>query len=152
MLAMQQLPSSIPFAWAWWASDLGDARPCDGTYCQYPYEDLPPIPTLDGALSWLGQPGWVESPDVTPDRRESWERYTAEARKQVRDLATQAERLGVRLPPAFMHLMAAPELHARIPEYTGCWFNLYDAQLDPCPGSQDGFVVRSMRRVITWNG
>lgn len=40
--------------------------------------------------------------------------------------------------------MAAPELQTRIPEYAGCWFSLYDddARLDPCPGSQGGFVVR----------
>lgn len=139
---MQKETSSIPFAWAWWASDLGDVRPCDATYCDYLYEELPPLPPLDGALSWLGEPGWLESPDDSPDQREARQRLSAKARDQVRDLATQAERLGVRLPSAFMRLMAAPELHTRIPEYTGCWFNLYDAQLDPCPGSQDGFVVR----------
>jgi hypothetical protein len=138
---LQPLPS-IPFAWAWVAFDLGDARPCDTTYCQFPYEDLPPLPPLDGTLSWLGQPGWGESPDDSPDRRALQQRLCAEARDEVRDLVTQAERFGVTLPQAFTRLMAAPDLHTRIPEYAGCWFNLYDAQLDPCPGSEDGFVVR----------
>lgn len=139
---MQQITPSTPFAWAWWAFDLGDARPCDGTYCQYPYEQLPPIPTLDGTLSWLGRPGWLESPDEGPEQPELREQLTARARAQVRDLATQAERLGLTLPDTFTRLMAAPELYTRIPEPAGCWFNLYDAQLDPCPGSEDGFVVR----------
>jgi hypothetical protein len=49
-LAMPQPTPSIPFPWAWWGLDLGEARPCDGTYCQYPYEHLPPIQTLDGTL------------------------------------------------------------------------------------------------------
>jgi hypothetical protein len=41
-----------------------------------------------------------------------------------------------------MRLMAAPELYTRIPEYAGCWFNLFESQLDPYPGSDDAFVVR----------
>jgi hypothetical protein len=70
------------------------------------------------------------------------ERDMAEARDLARDLATQAERLGVILPDAFMRLMAAPELQTRIPDDTGCWFSLYQAPLVPCPGTEDGFVVR----------
>lgn len=131
-----------PVPVAWLAFDLGDARLCDATYCDYPYETLPPLPPLDGTLSWLGQPGWLESSGDSPDERAVRHRLSTQAREQVRDLATQAERLGVRLPPAFMRLMAAPELYTRITEYTGCWFNLEDAQLGPCPGSEDGFVVR----------
>jgi hypothetical protein len=124
------------------AFDLGDARPCDATYCHYPYEDLPPIPTLDGTLSWLGQPGWLESPDVTPERRAARERWSAEAQATVRDLAMQAERLGLLLPRAYLRLMAAPELYTRIPEYAGCRFNHGEALLDPCPGAEDAFIVR----------
>jgi hypothetical protein len=141
MLAMPPLTPSVPFAWTWWAFDLGDARPCDGTYCQFPYEQLPPIPPLDGTLSWLGQPDWLE-PDDNPDRQALRERLSSKAHAQVRDLASQAERLGLILPNAFTRLMAAPELYTRIPDYGGCWFNLEEAQIDPCPGSEDGFVVR----------
>ncbi len=139
---MQQLTPSIPFSWAWWAFDLGDARPCDATYCQFPYENLPPIPTLDGTLSWLGQLAWPDVPGDSPRQRALRERDSAEARDKARDLPTQAERLGLRLPGAFTRLMAAPELLDRIPEYAGCWFSLYIAQLEPCPGSEDGFAVR----------
>lgn len=142
---MQQRTPSIPFSWAWWACDLGDIRPCDSayaTYCQFPYETLPPIPQLDGTLNWLGQPGWIASPGDSPDQQAARQHRSAKARDQVRDIGVQAERLGLTLPTAFTHLMAAPELYTRIPEYTGCWFNLYQAQLDPCPGSEDGFVVR----------
>jgi hypothetical protein len=139
---MQQLTLCVPFAWTWWAFDLGDARPCDATYCQFPYEQLPPIPPLDGTLSWLGQPGWLEPDGDNPDRQALGERLTSEARERVRDLATQAERLGLILPNTFTRLMSMPELYTRIPDYGGCWFNLVDAQLDPCPGTEDGFVVR----------
>jgi hypothetical protein len=72
------------------------------------------------------------------------ERASAEAQVAIRDLATQAERLGLTLPPAFIRLMAAPDLLDRIPEYAGCRFSLYVAQLEPCPGSEDGFVARFM--------
>ena len=139
---MHQLTPSIPFAWAWWAFDLGDARPCTTTYCQFPYEHLPPIPTLDGTLSWLGQPGWPESPNDSPERRASYQHFSAEARDQVRDLVTQAEQFNLILPSAFTRLMSAPDLYTRIPEYAGCWFNFFEAQLDPCPGSEDAYVVR----------
>jgi hypothetical protein len=141
-MRMHDRAPAVPFAWGWVAFDLGEARPCAGTYCHYPYEDLPPLPPLDGTLSWLGRPGWPEAPDVAPERRVAQERWSAEAHATVRDLATQAERLGVMLPTAFTRLMAAPELYTRIPEYAGCWFNLEEAQLDPCPGSQDACVVR----------
>lgn len=36
-----------PFASAWWSFDLGEYRPCDGTYRIYPYDSVPP---LDEAL------------------------------------------------------------------------------------------------------
>jgi hypothetical protein len=139
---MQDKALTTSFAWAWLAFDVGDARLCDATYCQFPYEDLPPIPTLDGTLNWLGRPGWLESPDDTTDRRAARDRSSAEAQATVRDLASPAERLGLILLPACARLMAAPELYTRIPEYAGCWFNHGEAQLDPCPGTGDGFVVR----------
>jgi hypothetical protein len=60
----------------------------------------------------------------------------------MRGLTMQAERLKLTLPTAFTRLMATPELYTRIPEYAGCWFNLEEAQLDPCPGAEDAFVVR----------
>jgi hypothetical protein len=141
-LAMRHPTPSNPFPWAWTAFELGDVRPCNTTYCEYPYKSLPPIPELDGTLSWLGKPGWPESPDESPEQRASHHRLTENARGEVRTLVVHAERLGLRLPPAFTRLMSAPDLQARIPEYAGCWFNLYEAQLVPCPDSDDGFVVR----------
>lgn len=139
---MQQITPAIPFAWAWWGFDLGDSRPCDGTYCQYPLETLPPIPPLDGTLSWLGPLGRPVPPDESPHQRARRERDMAEVREKTHDLATQAERLGLRLPDAFTRIMAAPELLDRIPEYAGSWFSLYHAPLVPLSGSEDGFVVR----------
>jgi hypothetical protein len=124
---MQDRASSIPCTWAWVAFGLGDAHPGDTTYCQYRYEDLPPLPHLDGTLSWLGQPGWLKSPDLTPDRQAAHERFTSGAQANAHDLATQSERWGVSLPTTFIRLMAAPELYTRIPEYAGCWFNLWEA-------------------------
>ncbi len=67
---------------------------------------------------------------------------SAQAREKVRHVTTQAEQLGLVLPATFTRLMAAPELYTRIPTYAGCCFYLDEAQLDPLPGSEDGFVVR----------
>ena len=40
----------------WVSFDLGDYRPCSGTYQNYEYDDLPPITeTLDGTFSFLGK-------------------------------------------------------------------------------------------------
>jgi hypothetical protein len=139
---MQPRIPSIPFPWAWWAFSLGDVRPCDGTYCRFPYETLPPIPALDGTLNWLGPLGRPESPDESPHQRARRERDLAEARDKAHSLATQAEQFGLRLPDAFTRILAAPELLDRIPEYAGCWFSLYHAPLVPLSGSEDGFVVR----------
>jgi hypothetical protein len=111
-------------------------------YCRFPYEQLPPIPTLDGTLSWLAPPSWLEPPGDTPHDQARRERDTAYVRDRLRNLATQADRVGLRLPTAFTRVMAKPELLDCIPEYAGCWFSLYGAQLVPCPGSEDGFVVR----------
>lgn len=141
-LDMQRQTPSIPFPWAWWAFDLGDARPCASTYERFPYEDLPLIPTLDGTLSWLGQPGWQGLREGDSEQKVAHERLSAQAREKVQTLTAQAECLGLMLPAAFTRLMSAPELYTRIPEYAGCWFYLHEAQLDPCPGSEDGFVVR----------
>jgi len=48
-------PEYIPFPTGWMSFDLGDYRPCDGTYCFYPYEELPPLDEslFRGEFQWL---------------------------------------------------------------------------------------------------
>jgi hypothetical protein len=48
------LPAA-PFKTGWISFDLGDARPCDRTYCLYAAADLPPLPSVQriGELQWL---------------------------------------------------------------------------------------------------
>lgn len=123
---------SLPFPRAWFFGDLGDARPCPSTYDGYAYEDLPPIPALDGSLSWLGPV------DALADQQRS-----APTRQELSAIITQAELLGLALPPAFVRFMSSSELQARVPEYAGSWFTVWDTQLDPLPGS-DGYIVRFM--------
>jgi hypothetical protein len=127
----QQAMPSLPFPRQWFFGDLGDARPCAGTYDGYAYDDLPPIPALDGSLSWLG------AVDVEADRR------SAAIRQQLSAIMVQAELLGLTLPPAFVRFMSSQELLARVPEYAGSWFTVWDTQLDPLPGTS-GYVLRFM--------
>src|SRR5262249_1701619 len=50
---MAEVPEiDLPFRWEWRGPDLGPARPAD-LYGHYPLESLPPVPALDGTLSWL---------------------------------------------------------------------------------------------------
>lgn len=131
----QQAVPSLPFPRQWFFGDLGDARPCAGTYDGYAYDELPPIPALDGSLSWLGPV------DAVSDQR------SAAMRQELQELSAlmaQAELLGITLPPAFVRFMSLPELQARVPEYAGSWFTVWDTQLDPLPGTEDGYVVRFM--------
>lgn len=136
----------LPFKTGWWAADLGQYRPCDGTYCFYPYESLPPLPPLDGSLAWLG----ALRDDV--DRQMEPHRNAPEARGQLAHIREEADRLGLILPGAFLRLMESTELQDRIPSCTACYFQLSD-HITPCPGSEQGYIVRFLndqQDVLTW--
>src|SRR5207302_1033364 len=46
--------SGAPFPVGWFGQEIGDGRPCQGTYDCYPPEDLPPIYVpLAGTFDWL---------------------------------------------------------------------------------------------------
>ena len=140
----QQPPA--PFTMGWWAADLGRYRPCDGTYCLYPYESLPPLPPLDGSLAWLGA-----LPDAVDGQMEPY-RNAPGVRGNLERITAEAERLGLTLPGAFLRLMGSPELQDRIPSCTACYFQLSE-HITPCPGSERGFVVRFLndqQDVLAW--
>lgn len=138
-----QLP---PFKRGWWSFDLGQYRPCDGTYCLYPFESLPPIPPDDESLAWLvSLPGDL-------DRQMALYRNSAEPRGSIQTIAAAAAQLGLTLPPSFQRLMGAPELQHRIPSCTACTFQLGD-RIVPCPGSEHGYIVGFMhdqQDVLLW--
>jgi hypothetical protein len=135
-----------PFKLGWWSFDLGTYRPCDGTYCFYAYESVPPLPEPDGSLRWLGPL------DEATDRKMEIHRNAPEARGMVAEIEAQARGLGLTLPGAFVRLMGSPELQDRIPSCTACYFSL-SQKIVPCPASDGGYIVRFLndqQDVLLW--
>lgn len=135
-----------PFKSAWWSFDLGTYRPCDGTYCFYPYESLPPIRALNGSLDWLGPL------DPQTNREMEIHRNAPEARGKLAEIQSEAAKLGLTLPESFVRLMGSPELQDRIPSCTACTFGLPQRIL-PCIGSDQGYLIRFLndqQDVLIW--
>jgi hypothetical protein len=144
----QTAPQSLPFAYGWWSFDLGQYRPCDGTYCYYPYDSLPPIPEAQftGSLQWLEQADGADEPEMhlSPEDEALPARLSA--------LTASAQQLGLTLPEAFLRLMASPALRDRIPSCTACYFDL-SKKIVPCPGSEAGYIIRFLndqQDVLSW--
>ena len=135
-----------PFQTGWYSFDLGRYRPCDGTYCFYSYESLPPIPDVNETLNWLG------SLDSDIDRSMEIYRKDPAERGNLVAINASAQRLGLTLPVSFLRLMGSPDLQDRIPSCTACYFSLGD-DIVACPGSDDGYIVRFLndqQGVLLW--
>jgi hypothetical protein len=135
-----------PFKSAWWSFDLGKYRPCDGTYCYYPYESIPPIRELNGTLDWLGPL------DPQTDREMEIHRNAPEARGALAEIEAEAAKLSLTLPESFVRLMGSPELQDRIPSCTACTFGL-PRRILPCIGSDRGYIIRFLndqQDVLIW--
>ena len=130
----QESSKQIPFEPGWWSFDLGEYRQCDGTYCFFAYDSVPPIDEAQftGKLEWLG-PLDGSIADVMAVHHASDEAL-GRLKGNVAKLADQAEQLGLKLPEAFLRLMSSRELQNSIPSCTACYFSMSDAIL-PCPGS-----------------
>ncbi len=140
------MQNPTPFKTAWWSFDLGQYRSCDGTYCFYAYESIPPIRELDGTLDWLGPL------DPQTDREMEIHRNTVEARGKLAQIEADAAKLGVALPESFVRLMGSPELQDRIPSCTACFFRL-SKHITPCVGAEHGYIVRFLndqQDVLLW--
>lgn len=136
----------FPFAFGWYGSELPGYRACDGTYCFFPYADLPPLDTPSETLDWLG------TLDDATDQQMQVHRDRPKAPGQLQEIEAAAGRLGLSLPEPFVRLMASPELENRLPSGTACYFELAKA-IVPFPGSQDGFIIRFLndqQNVLTW--
>jgi hypothetical protein len=139
-------PQLTPFRRGWYSFDLGQYRPCDGTYCLSPYEDLPPLPAPDESLAWLGPL------DARTDQQMQVHRDRQVASGKLDQIVASAQRLGLTLPPSFLRLMESPELQERIPSCTACYFSLSD-DIISCPGSEQGYIVRFLndqQEVLLW--
>ncbi len=148
----QESSKQIPFESGWWSFDLGEYRQCDGTYCFFAYDSVPPIGAAQftGTLEWLG-PLEGSMVDVMAVHHASDEAL-GRLKGNVAKLADQAEQLGLKLPEAFLRLMSSRELQNSIPSCTACYFSMSDAIL-PCPGSEDGYIIRFLndqQDVLLW--
>jgi len=148
----QESSKPIPFEPGWWSFDLGEYRACDGTYCFFAYDSLPPIDETQftGTLEWLGP---LEGPlaDVMAVHHASDEAL-GRLKGDVAKIAAQAEQLGLNLPEAFLRLMSSRDLQNSIPSCTACYFAMSDA-IVPCPGSEDGYIIRFLndqQDVLLW--
>lgn len=135
-----------PFQPGWYSFDLGRYRPCDGTYCFYPYESLPPIQDVGEALGWLGPL------DERTVRVMEIHRSYQKPERSLDVIIASAQRLGLTLPASFLHLMGSEELQNRIPSCTACYFSL-SRDVVPCPATEDGYIVRFLndqQGVLYW--
>jgi hypothetical protein len=135
-----------PFRFGWLSFDLGKYRPCDGTYCFYPYDSLPPIRALNGTLDWL------DPLDDETDQSMQLYRNAPEERGNLAQVEADATKFGLTLPEAFMRLTGSPGLQDRIPSCTACTFDL-SAHIIPSIGDTSGYLIRFLRdqqSVLLW--
>ncbi len=121
----------VDFAAGWYATDLGDYRPCQYTYEGYDYDTLPALDAarLTGAFQWLGDPG-----EVVPEQ-------VAQLREVQEGLAAK----GLALPEDFVRFHTSSNLLGSLDEVsvTACWSSL-SAPL-PSPVEPGAFLVRFFR-------
>jgi len=141
----------FPFQQAWLSFDLGTYRPCNGTYCYYNYEELPPLDTklFQGTFDWL--------PNLSQHLRQRLAVYqqidenTLNENLQSLLLACRAK--NIQLPPEFIVLMNEYELQQQIPSCTACYFDLStDIIPSPLP-NDDAYLIRFLndqQDVLLW--
>lgn len=148
----QAAQQPIPFEPGWWSFDLGEYRECDGTYCFFEYDSIPPIDEAQftGKLEWLGP--LDERMDTIMAVHRDHNEGLGRLKGDVAKIAAQADELGLKLPEAFLRLMSSRELQNNIPSCTACYFSMSDAIL-PCPGVEDGYIIRFLndqQDVLLW--
>ncbi|MBN1430567.1 MAG: hypothetical protein JXB07_19505 [Anaerolineae bacterium] len=144
-------PEQTPFSKAWWSVELPGYRVCNGTYCFFPYEQIPP---LDEDL-FRGEFQWLTALD-------SRSRSIVDIHKQVPDdalalkmseLSTSARQLNLKLPTAFVKFMSVAHLRDQIPSCTACYFDLPEKIIeDPFGGT--GYVIRFLndqQDILIWS-
>ncbi|GAB4578908.1 MAG: hypothetical protein Fur0022_16450 [Anaerolineales bacterium] len=141
-------PENSPFPTGWMSFDLGQYRPCDGTYCFYPYEDLPP---LDETLFW-GEFQWL--PALQTHLRPIVDIHKQvpanKIEKKLHRLMAEAQTLRLTLPEPFIRFMASP-IHDAIPSCTACYFDLPEKLVKSPIG--DGYILRFLndqQDVLLW--
>lgn len=141
-----------PFQKGWWGTDLPGVRGCDGTYCYYPYETLPP---LDESL-FRGEFQWLTDLDddveaVMAVHRGPDDEDDLEMADEVNVLRDEAEQENLVLPEAFIRFMSNTALQKAIPSCTACSFDL--GELVPSvveEGAHTLLFLRDQQDVLLW--
>jgi hypothetical protein len=115
------LPSDSPFPGHWYGIALDNAglravRPDVGTYGQYSFEELPPIPfRLKGDFAWLTAPDsqFCAIADENDSHAQMWWLVQRRVLRQ-----------GLRLPDPFVRFFGDPALPPRVRSCTGCYVDL----------------------------
>jgi hypothetical protein len=139
---------SSPFQSAWMSFDLGEARPCDGTYCFFSYDSLPPIPDED---FFTGDFGWL-IPKPSPIAEIYAQTETDALSAQLKKIKAEAQSLGISLPSGFVNFMSNATLRNSIPSCTACYFDLSNSFI-PAPIPEGGHFLRFMndqQDVLLW--
>ena len=105
----------------WIGTDLGPLRDCDGTYCDYPVDSLPPLPDdrFDGTFGWLAGAGGGEDamePGFIPSTMDA------------------------PLPEVFERFMARPDLLGAVRTCTSCYWDVSERSLPGPDGDGDRLV------------
>ena len=137
-----------PFPSGWKGTDLGRYRPCDSTYCSWPYDTLPALPVDQ----FRGEFQWLEPARAGRGGRRRSGADSA-GRQRLQRLVSELTGQGLRLPESFLRFMAAHDLQRAIRSVTACFFKLPEgAVADPTGGG--GFHLtcyRESQDVFLWD-
>lgn len=142
-------PDQSPFPLGWMGTDLPGYRTCDGTYCFFNYDSLPPLDEsqLRGQFQWL--------PPLEPRLQTIVEihRQTPpdKLKLQLDKLITHATHIGLTLPAPFLAFMADAQRRDQIPSCTACYFDLPEVIVKNPLG--DGYLIRFLndqQDVLFW--
>lgn len=148
----QPAPATAPFATGWYSFDLGQYRPCDGTYCLSAYDSLPPLPDapLDGSFGWLAP--LSAQHDQLMDVLRPDDMTLARLTGRMDALADQARKLGLTLPASFAPFMTNVALQDRIPSCTACEFAL-PSRISRSVADDGGYLIsflHDQQDVLVW--
>jgi hypothetical protein len=141
-----------PFEKGWWGVELPGARSCDGTYCYYDYESLPPLDEslFRGVFQWLTPPDESVEDAMAihkvPDDDDDTD--VLDILSVLHDEAAQARLV---LPVEFIRFMGSPDLQRAVPSCTACEFDL--GELVPSVVEEGAYTLlflRDQQDVLLW--
>jgi hypothetical protein len=142
-------PEQSSFEAGWFSIELPGVRTCAGTYCLFPYEQLPPI----DESQFLDEFQWLPGlDDNTQAQMALHRRATDRIAPKLDKLVEEADALDVYLPVSFLVFMGNQAMRDAIPSCTACYFHLSESII-PSPFGDNGHFVRFLndqQDVLVW--